>query len=107
MSLAINARDAMPTGGRLIIATVAAGNPAAGAQSVKLIIQDTGIGMDEAVQRRLFEPFFTTKGPRHGTGLGLSTVYGIVQQAGGIITVDSAEGQGSTFTVVFHAATQP
>ena len=113
MNLVANARDAMPGGGRLIIRTgqvmVYAQDPLfkrgipAGAQ-VCLEVADTGIGMDEKVQARIFDPFYTTKAPGIGTGLGLSTVYGIVQQANGQILVDSQPGSGTTFRVYLAAA---
>ena len=113
MNLAINARDAMPNGGRLFI-TCSATNPEdspAGAfpsappgTYVVMEVTDTGTGMSPEVQERLFEPFFTTKGPDKGTGLGLSTVYGIVRQCGGAITVQSAPGLGTTFRVFFPSA---
>ncbi|HYC32366.1 MAG TPA: ATP-binding protein, partial [Gemmatimonadales bacterium] len=108
MNLAVNARDAMPRGGRLRIATA---NRRIGATDedrpegvrpgsyVTLTVSDTGIGMDAETLTRIFEPFFTTKEQGKGTGLGLSTVYGIVQQSGGYVTVESARGQGATFTV--------
>jgi signal transduction histidine kinase/ActR/RegA family two-component response regulator len=108
LNLALNARDAMPRGGRLTIQTsnVQVQAPAAHGQGnapagsyTKLTVSDTGVGMSEAVQARIFEPFFTTKAPGKGTGLGLSTVYGIVQQSGGHITVSSREGVGTTFDV--------
>ncbi|MBI3470275.1 MAG: PAS domain S-box protein [Candidatus Solibacter usitatus] len=93
LNLAINARDAMPSGGLLVIQTANAGD------GVSLAVSDTGIGMDPRTQTRIFEPFFTTKEPGRGTGLGLATVYGIVQQSGGRIGVRSQPGKGSTFTV--------
>ncbi len=101
MNLAVNARDAMPMGGRLTISTreAQAADDVPNA-AVALSVSDTGTGIDEATQARIFEPFFTTKPAGKGTGLGLSTVYGIVKQSGGRIAISSAVGQGSTFTVV-------
>jgi PAS domain S-box-containing protein len=108
MNLAVNARDAMPTGGILTITTA---NAEVGGRAatrwpqlqpggyVTLAVRDTGVGMSHDVQERIFEPFFTTKGPGHGTGLGLSTVYGIVAQSGGQVFVTSEPGAGSTFTI--------
>jgi CheY-like chemotaxis protein len=108
LNLAVNARDAMPMGGRVTIATGtidldetearALAAPGPGRFGV-LSVADTGIGMDERTKQRLFEPFFTTKDPGKGTGLGLATVYGIVEQSGGFIAVQSAAGNGSTFTI--------
>ena len=106
LNLAVNARDAMPEGGMLTIATRAAqvdaarphGQVAAG-RYIVIAVSDTGRGMDRETQSRIFEPFFTTKGPAEGTGLGLAMVYGIVRQSGGDITVISAPGAGSTFSV--------
>jgi CheY-like chemotaxis protein len=102
MNLAVNARDAMPDGGRLTIETgeTRPGDASALAgPCVTLTVSDTGKGMDEATQRRVFEPFFTTKGLGKGTGLGLSTVYGIVNQSGGRITVRSEVDKGTTFVI--------
>jgi signal transduction histidine kinase len=97
LNLVINARDAMPNGGRLTIAT---GVDEKG--QVVLTVADTGVGMDDATRARIFDPFFTTKGLA-GTGLGLPTVYGIVKQSGGSVTCDSVPGHGSTFRVYLPA----
>jgi two-component system, cell cycle sensor histidine kinase and response regulator CckA len=109
MNLAINARDAMPAGGTLTISTspvvlderasrvtphLAPGTPAA-----LLVVRDSGVGMDAEVREHIFEPFFTTKGMGKGTGLGLATVYGIVKQSGGYISVDSAPDVGAAFSI--------
>ncbi|MBZ0238720.1 MAG: response regulator, partial [Deltaproteobacteria bacterium] len=91
LNLAINARDAMPGGGTLRIAVIDAGDTA------RIVVEDTGCGMDAETVPHIFEPFFTTKGLARGTGLGLSTVYGIIQQHGGTITVASMVGQGTRF----------
>ncbi|HUX34708.1 MAG TPA: response regulator [Gemmatimonadaceae bacterium] len=116
LNLAVNARDAMPRGGRLTIATrnVALGEPSpidgitvpAGAY-VELVVQDTGEGMDELTRAAAFEPFFTTKGARRGSGLGLSMVYGIVRQSEGFVSVDSAPGAGATFRILLPRAEAP
>lgn len=113
MNLAVNARDAMPKGGRLTIETseidvdadLAREHPglALGPQ-VALIVTDTGTGIDAATCAHIFEPFFTTKDKDRGTGLGLSTVLGIVQQSGGHVWVDSKPGHGAKFTVCFPRA---
>jgi two-component system, cell cycle sensor histidine kinase and response regulator CckA len=104
-NLVLNARDAMPKGGQLLLSTseVPASRYGAVARANRgfatLTVKDTGEGMDETIQKRLFEPFFTTKEIGKGTGLGLATVYGIVHQSGGRIEVESASGRGSTFRV--------
>jgi two-component system, cell cycle sensor histidine kinase and response regulator CckA len=113
MNLAVNARDAMRGGGRLLIETSnvdldnqdAAGTGGSRPGSfVQLSMTDTGCGMDEATKLRIFEPFFTTKAPDKGTGLGLSTVYGIVHTCGGHIEVDSEVGRGTTFRIYLPEA---
>jgi PAS domain S-box-containing protein len=130
LNFCINARDAMPDGGRITIETanvdvndttaaqhrllIKDGHltcPICGAELqpgcyVKLSVSDTGIGMDQETMSHIFEPFFTTKGPERGTGLGLATVYGIVKQSGGHVLVDSAPGQGATFRLYIPVATQ-
>lgn len=107
LNLCVNARDAMPKGGRLAIRTglvplerIARQYPTASAREYALIeVSDTGIGMDEATRQRIFDPFFTTKGPGKGTGLGLALVYGIIENHNGFIDVESRVGKGTTFRI--------
>jgi len=112
MNLAVNARDAMPNGGRLMIRTLSVDLDAAFVKRhsdartglhVLLEVSDSGSGMDSNTLSLLFEPFFTTKGAGEGTGLGLSTVYGIVKKAGGFITVSSEVGYGTIFKIYLPA----
>jgi len=107
MNLVLNARDAMPSGGRLTIRTsFARGTPAASGTAT-LSVSDTGVGMDEATRARAFEPYFTTKSGGRGRGLGLSTVFGIVSQHGGHVDVTSEPGAGSTFRVCLPLVDAP
>jgi len=106
LNLAVNARDAMPGGGKLVIKVFPCeytdyllGSDIVPGKYAVLSVSDSGVGMDAAVKSRIFEPFFTTKKPGSGTGLGLSTVYGIVKQSGGYLSVDSEPGKGSVFSV--------
>jgi signal transduction histidine kinase/CheY-like chemotaxis protein len=115
LNLAVNARDAMPDGGRLEIGTScirrhsSSSGTGAGAPEpwVRVSVSDTGTGMDEDTRTRVFEPFFTTKATGAGTGLGLSTTYGIVTQAGGTIEVESRVGHGTRFDVWLPASDDP
>jgi len=114
MNLAVNARDAMPEGGRIVVDTQAGEFDASSATETRragkfvcLSVTDTGSGMDAATLKRIFEPFFTTKEVGKGTGLGLATVYGIVKQHGGWVEVESVVGKGSTFLVYLPAIAPP
>ncbi len=110
LNLVVNARDAMPSGGRLSIvtenrqasATSILGSALPGGQ-VRLAVSDTGHGMDEATKSRVFEPFFTTKEAGKGAGLGLATTYGIIQQCGGTIRCESSPGNGAVFEILLPA----
>jgi two-component system, cell cycle sensor histidine kinase and response regulator CckA len=110
MNLALNARDAMPDGGKLTLATTRVEIDKASRERnpesqlgpyICLAVRDTGYGMDAATVGRIFEPFFTTKDPGHGTGMGLATVYGVLKQHGGWIEVDTAPGRGTTIRTFF------
>ncbi|GEM_PF-2960594 len=100
MNLSVNARDAMPGGGRLTLRAF----PDPARDVVVLEVEDTGTGMDETTQALIFEPFFTTKAPGEGTGLGLPMCYGVIRQAGGTITVKSQPGHGTTFRIELPVA---
>jgi CheY-like chemotaxis protein len=113
MNLAVNARDAMPQGGQLVIETrnteIGEVHPrlrdgVMPGRHVTLIVSDTGVGMDSETQAHMFEPFFTTKEPGKGTGLGLPIVYGVVKQTGGWTHVDSRPGKGTTFEIYLPCA---
>src|SRR5271155_2643244 len=113
MNLAVNARDAMPQGGQLVIETrnaeIGHNHPrlrdgVLPGRYVTLIVSDTGVGMDSETQAHMFEPFFTTKEPGKGTGLGLPIVYGVVKQTGGWTHVDSQQGKGTTFEIYLPCA---
>jgi PAS domain S-box-containing protein len=115
LNLFLNAGHAMPDGGRLFLraenlmlaSDEAARHEVAPGAFVKLLVADTGVGMDAATQARIFEPFFTTKAPGQGTGLGLASVYGIVKNHGGFIEVESALGEGATFSLFLPATDAP
>jgi two-component system cell cycle sensor histidine kinase/response regulator CckA len=113
MNLTVNARDAMPNGGTLRMATrnlevrdSEAAHGLAPGSYVTLRVEDEGAGMDATTQKRIFEPFFTTKGEK-GTGLGLSTSYGIIRRYGGHVTVESELGEGTVFTLYFPRMESP
>jgi two-component system cell cycle sensor histidine kinase/response regulator CckA len=113
LNLCVNARDAMPGGGKISVATKNVERKIVGqrfpqasdAEYVSITVSDTGVGMDEVTRAHLFEPFFTTKGVGEGTGLGLSVVYGVVKSYNGFIDVVSAPGKGTSFHLYFPAAT--
>jgi signal transduction histidine kinase len=116
LNLVVNARDAMPEGGRVMVRVEEVELDEVGAAAfvegkpgmyARLSVADTGTGIDEATRAKLFEPFFTTKEQGKGTGLGLSIVYGIVKQSGGYITVASEPGRGATFLIYFPIAAAP
>jgi signal transduction histidine kinase len=111
LNLIINARDAMPDGGQVVICTddlrVDAGHPVDGLADgdyVHLRVVDTGVGMDEEVRRKAFDPFFTTKPVGKGTGLGLSTILGYVEQSRGVASIESRPGRGTTIHIILPRA---
>src|SRR5262249_6320194 len=109
INLVTNARDAMPGGGTLVIET-ALRDPEPGTPGpgwVVLSVIDNGLGMDREIRRRVFDPFFTTKPFGKGTGLGLATVHGVVEQSGGHVAVESEPGAGSRFRVFLPLTTEP
>ena len=104
LNLAINARDAMPGGGRFVVQTGrAVGSADENPNSVQLSFSDTGTGIEPEILAHCFEPFFTTKGRAQGTGLGLATVHATVTKAGGEIRVETTPGEGTRFTMIFPA----
>jgi len=108
INLVVNARDAMPDGGRITISTATVRHQMKGVGSnvcERLMVSDNGVGMDAATRERIFEPFFTTKPIGYGTGLGLSTVHGIVKQSGGELHVSTALGEGTSFFIYFPQVT--
>jgi nitrogen-specific signal transduction histidine kinase len=108
MNLVVNARDAMPTGGRLTIETsTVLSTEGSGAELACLSISDTGQGMSDEVKEKIFEPFFTTKGVGKGTGLGLAVVHGVVTQNGGTISIESKIGVGTTFQILLPLTMAP
>jgi len=110
LNLALNARDAMPHGGRLRITThnltAIADSAVPAGRHIVIDVSDTGVGMNDETRARVFEPFFTTKDPNGRPGLGLATVYGIVLQSGGQIAVESAQGKGARFTIHLPVAAE-
>ncbi|MGE3544562.1 MAG: PAS domain-containing protein, partial [Kofleriaceae bacterium] len=107
INLALNARDAMPNGGSLTIATSSTTRAARPGLHACILVRDTGTGISPDLLPRIFEPFFTTKGPGHGTGLGLAMVFAIMEQHGGWIEVDSEPGKGTMFRAYLPAAEDP